>query len=184
MERVFDSVVVLPLTREQREDRFIGVMTAERHRAFGLALRLVGGDRSAAEDVLQDAMLKAFNRLGTLKNPERLTGWFFQILVREAHSFTRRRKLGRQVREFLRGTPKEAAVVDLDPGLNRRINAALGELSSAQREAFVLVYGSGFTIKEAAEILGKAPGTVKVHLHRAVRGLRASLKDIAEGELT
>jgi RNA polymerase sigma-70 factor (ECF subfamily) len=58
---------------------------------------------------------------------------------------------------------------------------ALNGLSQGQREAFVLVHLEGFTVAESAQILGKAPGTIKSHLHRAVRALRRRLEDVWPG---
>ena len=62
--------------------------------------------------------------------------------------------------------------------LRRRIAAALERLSAAQRETFVLVHLEGFSITEAAAVLGKAPGTLKSHLHRALVSLRETLGDL------
>ena len=64
--------------------------------------------------------------------------------------------------------------------LQLRIAAGLQKLSRGQREAFVLVHLEGFTVSEAATALGKAPGTIKSHLHRAVQRLRLELADLRE----
>jgi RNA polymerase sigma-70 factor (ECF subfamily) len=53
-------------------------------------------------------------------------------------------------------------------------------LSAGQREAFVLVHMEGMTVVEAAETLNRAPGTIKSHLHRALKALRAELGDLRE----
>jgi RNA polymerase sigma-70 factor (ECF subfamily) len=65
-------------------------------------------------------------------------------------------------------------------GLGRRIAEALGRLTRRQREAFILVHLEGFTVRESAELLGKPTGTVKSHLHRALRKLRAELADLQD----
>ncbi len=69
-----------------------------------------------------------------------------------------------------------------DPLLRRRIGEALAALSRTQREAFVLVHLEQFTVTETAAIMGKAEGTVKSHLHRALGALRRELADLAPAE--
>ncbi|MCH9688670.1 MAG: RNA polymerase sigma factor, partial [Deltaproteobacteria bacterium] len=60
-----------------------------------------------------------------------------------------------------------------EPTLRARIGAAMDGLSEGQRMVFVLVYLEGFTLDQAAGLLGKAPGTVRTHLHRVLAALRA-----------
>jgi RNA polymerase sigma-70 factor (ECF subfamily) len=71
-----------------------------------------------------------------------------------------------------------APALQRDPVLRSRIAAALERLSTQQRRAFVLVHLEGFAVKEAATIMGKAEGTVKSHLHRALQALRHELADL------
>ena len=59
---------------------------------------------------------------------------------------------------------------------------ALTRLTRAQREVFVLVHLEGFTLSQAAEISGKALGTLKSHLHRALASLREQLGDLRSTE--
>jgi RNA polymerase sigma factor (sigma-70 family) len=162
------------------EDRFIGFVSTHRERARRLAWRLVGGNDAAAEDVTQDAFLKAYSGLGRFREDAKLETWFYRILVRQAQSYAR----WRGVRELWGGLGGEEAAEpgvhdDRDPVLQRRIGDALSRLSRGQRETFVLVHLEGFTVRETAGILAKAEGTVKSHLHRALAALRADLADIA-----
>ena len=66
-----------------------------------------------------------------------------------------------------------------DPGLERQIEKALAGLSAHQRTVFVLVHLEGYSITEAAELMGRSPGTLKSHLHRALASLRAELGEAA-----
>jgi RNA polymerase sigma-70 factor (ECF subfamily) len=69
--------------------------------------------------------------------------------------------------------------------LRRRVALALDALPRGQREAFVLVHLEGMTMREAAETTGRAVGTIKSHLHRALRNLRTQLADLdPRGETT
>jgi RNA polymerase sigma-70 factor, ECF subfamily len=164
-----------------RRLRFEHLVTEQRDRAFGLAWRLLGADRSAAEDVVQEALIRAHRSLAQFRDEAALSTWFYRILIREV----RRHQLRRSVRErwerMLAQTPaRSAAPEPTDPALRERIGAALELLSRGQREAFVLVHLESFTVQQAAQTLGKSVGTLKSHLHRALRTLRAELADLRE----
>jgi RNA polymerase sigma-70 factor (ECF subfamily) len=164
----------------ERERLFRELVASHRERAVRLAWRLVGGDDAAAEDVAQDAFLKAYRSLGRFRGEASLSTWFFRILVHQARDYRR----WRAVRELWTGSEATSESPDPsprppgDPALRARIRAALDRLSQRQREAFVLVHLEGFTVRECAELLGK--GTVKSHLQRALRSLRAELRDLRE----
>ena len=97
--------------------------------------------------------------------------------MREAHAWRRRMRLRSFWSELTGAEPAERRPTH-DSGLQRRITAALDALPRGQREAFVLVHMEGFSMTEAAQVLGNAPGTMKSHLHRALTRLRADLKDL------
>ena len=63
--------------------------------------------------------------------------------------------------------------------LSRKVSVALEALPPKQRTAFILKNNQGLSIKEIAEMMQTAEGTVKVHLHRAVTALRQSLAEFA-----
>jgi RNA polymerase sigma-70 factor (ECF subfamily) len=164
---------------EDREARFAAFAASHRERALRLAWRLVGGDAAAAEDVTQDAFVKAYRGLGQFRDEAQLSTWFYRILVRQAYSFLR----WRRVRERFGGDvpeepPDSAPTPESDPALQRRIAQALATLPRTQRDAFLLVNLEGFTVNEAAEIMGRAPGTLKSNLHRARLALRRQLDDV------
>ena len=152
-------------------------------RAIRVAYRLVGGDRGAAEDVAQNAFIRAYRALGSFRGESSLDTWFYRILVREAH----RHRRWHAVRKLWSASSEEAPEPQDerpvgDPGLRRRILAAMEKLSPGQRDTFVLVHLEGFSITDAAATLGKAPGTLKSHLHRALATLREELGDLVAEE--
>ena len=161
------------------DERFHAFVSSHRERAVRLAWRLVGGDAAAAEDVAQDAFVRAHQALGRFREESSLATWFYRILVRQASSHRR----WRAVRErWLGGAETDvcdpASAAEADPALRRRIARALDALTRRQREAFVLVHLDGFTVGEAAEILRTPTGTLKSHLHRALVKLREELSDL------
>jgi len=164
-----------------REARFCGFVASHRERAVRLAWRLVGGDEAAAEDVAQDAFLRAYKALPRFREEASLSTWFYRILLRQAHSYRR----WRSVREIWTPVAEaDAAAPGFvgDAFLRRRIRLALEQLSRRQREAFVLVHLEEFTVREAAQVLRMRDGTLKSHLHRALTGLREQLADLRDTE--
>lgn len=164
---------------EELAIRFQAFVARHRSRAVRMAWRLVGGDTGAAEDVVQDAFLNAYKALPGFRGDASFETWFYRILVRRAANHRRWRGL----RTFW-NAPYDADIADPKPdpigdlGLRRRIEEALGGLTQRQREAFVLVHLEGWTVREAAELMGSPVGTVKSHLHRALLKMRQELGDL------
>ena len=163
----------------EREARFEAFVARHRSRAVRMAWRLVGGDAAAAEDVVQDAFLNAHKALPGFRGDASFETWFYRILVRRAANH--RRWVG--VRTFWHAAsfgevadPRPEPTGDV--GLRGRIRVALDALTRRQREAFVLVHLEGWTVREAAELMGSPQGTVKSHLHRALLKLRDELGDL------
>ena len=168
------------ISLEARSAAFEAFVEARRQQAVRLAFRLLRGDTAAAEDVAQNAFLRAHRALPRFREEASLDTWFYRILIHEVHRYRR----WQAVRRVWAGDPDSAPEpVDEtavgDAGLRRRITAAMDHLTSAQREAFVLVHLEGFHVSEAATLLGKATGTVKSHLHRALETLRRELADLS-----
>jgi RNA polymerase sigma-70 factor (ECF subfamily) len=163
----------------ERERAFAAFVAAHRDRAVGMAWRLVGGDAAAAEDVAQEAFARAHRALGRFREEAKLSTWFYRILVNEAQ----RHRRWRWVRERFGGAmpedpPDPSPAASGDPALRARVARALMRLPRGQREAFVLVHLEGLSLREAAEVTGRATGTLKSHLHRALRSLRMQLADL------
>jgi RNA polymerase sigma-70 factor (ECF subfamily) len=170
-----------PAAALELEQRFHLFITSHRERARRLAWRLVGGDEAAAEDVVQEAFIKAYRALGQFREEASLATWFYRIVVRQAHHYCRWRTVRETWSGLWRGTlPPATAQAAGDPLLRGRIASALAQLSRSQKEAFVLVHMEGFSVREAAVLMQKPEGTVKSHLHRALQSLRSELADLAE----
>ena len=166
---------------EEREARFARFVASHRERARCLAFRLVGGDEAAADDVVQDALVRAWRALPRFRGEARLETWFYRIVVRQAQNHRRWRAVRERFGGELGGELPDPSAKEMgDPAMRRRIASAIGRLSRRQREAFVLIHLEGFTVRECAEVLGKPAGTVKSHLHRALTALRRELSDLQD----
>jgi RNA polymerase sigma-70 factor (ECF subfamily) len=172
------AALELSAVGDDLEERFSELVVSHRDRARRLAWRLIGGDESAAEDVAQDAFVKAYRALGAFREDASLETWFYRILVNQAQNHRR----WRGVRERWSAVWDERHAVDSsdvgDPALQRRIAEALSKLTRRQRESFVLVHLEGFTVRETGELLGTPEGTIKSHLQRALKALRSELADV------
>ena len=158
---------------------FEAFVAAHRDRAVGLAWRLVGGDMAAAEDVAQEAFLRAHRGLDQFREEAKMSTWFYRILVNEAQRHLRWRWVRERVAGEMPDEPLDPRpMASGDPALRERVARAVGNLPRGQREAFALVHLEGFTVREAGDITGRAIGTIKSHLHRALGNLREALADL------
>jgi RNA polymerase sigma-70 factor (ECF subfamily) len=175
---------------------------APARKGYGIAYDLLG-NRAEAEEAVQDALARACESIGDLRDPEAAPAWFLRIVTTQCLRNLRRRRLKRKLFGWLPGAgdaAADAAPTQPDPGADdiaERMHAqggpaprealedqqALGalldrlsDLSPQQRTALVLRYGHDLPVGEVAEMLGVELATVKTHL---VRGL-ARLRDLME----
>lgn len=142
-----------------------------RLRAFGASL---SGSLSAADDLVQETLTKAWTHQASFAPGTNLRAWLFTILRNSFRS--QRRKLGREIGDdgHFAGrvsTPaRQLGHLDLV-----QLRAALRRLPHDQREALILVGVSGFSYEEAAAICATAEGTIKSRVNRARRQLARML---------
>lgn len=174
------TAITTQLTFVSIEERFESFVAVNRDKAVRLAWRLTGEDLATAEDVAQDAFVKAHSALHRFRGDSELSTWFYKILVRQASN----RRRWKQVRDRFVSlwNPEDLAQEgqEQDLVLQDKILKALDSLSTVQRTFVVLVYVEGLKIEEAAVLTGKAPGTVKTHLFRARASLKEQLAEIRE----
>ena len=142
-------------------------------RAFA---RTLCGDAAAADDLAQDAMLKAWGARTTFELGTNMKAWTFMILRNQFYSEKRRSwrqsQLDQEVAErTLVAADDPEAPVALD-----ELRQGLAMLPAEQREALILVGAGGFAYEEAAAICACAVGTVKSRVSRARRALQEILE--------
>lgn len=149
-------------------EAFGGIVRDTQARLFRLAARL-SGSTSDAEDVLQEAYVKAFNALveGRFDGRSSVQTWLYRIVSNAAIDATRRRKV-RPVRDADEAEPEADASVDPEGRLAlRELDEWLSELSVEQRTVLILRAVEGFSTAETADILGCSEGAVEQRLIRA-----------------
>lgn len=143
-------------------------------RAFA---RTLCGDPAAADDLAQDAMLKAWDARNSFQMGTNMKAWTFMILRNQFYSEKRRSwrqsQLDQEAAErTLVAVDDPEAPVALD-----ELRQGLAMLPPEQREALILVGAGGFAYEEAADICGCAVGTVKSRVSRARRALHSILDE-------
>lgn len=142
-------------------------------RAFA---RSLCGNATLADDVAQDALLKAWNARLKYTPGTNLKAWTFTILRNQFYSIKRRSWRATSLEPEV-AEQTIVAVDDAEQGVQlNELRKALGALSTDQREALILVGASGLSYEEAAEICDCATGTIKSRVSRA----RKALADIME----
>lgn len=132
---------------------------------YRFALRMVR-DPATAEDVTQEAFLRAYRMLPRFRGEAKFTTWLYRIARNAAVDTMRRGAHQRRLAE--RAEPPPAAD---DPALRMTIAAAVDGLPPHLREAFVLIEVMGLSYREATVVLGVPSGTLKSRMHAARRTL-------------
>jgi RNA polymerase sigma-70 factor (ECF subfamily) len=173
---------------------FEGLIRPHLDYLYGLAVRL-SGNRTEAEDVLQDALLKAFRAFRDLRNRERPRLWLTRILTSCYYDSVRTKLVDRQVVSLDDETHFDLfdKIVEEDPFPysdrlhldflalfdDTRIIEVLGSLHPEHRVAVILAYVYGYKAREIAAITEAPLGTVLARLSRGRKQLERGLWDYA-----
>ncbi len=164
-----------PETQSARQFRQDLIALIPHLRAFS---RMLCGQRALAEDMAQEALLKAWRSQTRFAPGTDLKAWLFTILRNEFYSHKRRGKRETSWDDNL-GGQIAAPANEQESAMNLSDTAwALGELPERQRESLILVGVGGFSYEDAANITSIRVGTVKSRVARA----RAALVKILDGD--
>src|SRR4051794_38573228 len=141
---------------------------------------LVCGSTATAEDSVQEALARAWERLDRGDGIDRLAAWVTTVALNLARSQMRRWRSERRARDRLGPLRDDLGDVTAASGDAHAVREALRALPRRQREVTVLRYYLGLDVREIAEHLGVAEGTVKAKLFRACQSLAASLREPTE----
>ena len=148
-------------------------------RIYGLCWRMCGGDRALAEDMVQEAFVRAWNKLHLFKGDSKFGTWLHRLAVNVVLS-DRRIRVKRLQREQTFSEDIERVQVgdrDVFAGLRKDLEAAIAGLPERARTVLVLYDIEGYQHKEIAEMTGMAVGSSKAQLHRARKLVQGILKD-------
>ena len=165
---------------EGDERAFKRLVEAHEGRVYAVALRLLG-DPVAAQETSQEAFVRLYRSLRTLRGEARLSTWLHRVTVNLCRDEHRRLKRAERYTDLdsagprlvvIERAPEEALEVS---EMNDRVRAALDELPEEQREAIVLRYLSELSYAEISEATGASANTVASRVYRGLRKLGALL---------
>ena len=168
-------------------DAFDQLFQRHRDRLWAVALRTLKDPEEAA-DALQEAMISAFRRADTFRGDAQVTTWLHRIVVNACLDRIRRNRVRRTepLPDDADRTPQLALAADQCDRLEREqlrtgVLEALSRINADQRAAIVLVDMEGYSVEEAASILGCATGTIKSRCSRGRSRLAPLLAHLREG---
>ena len=167
-------------------------------KAYAIAYYMCSGDREEAQDLTQEAFLRALRNIKKFRGDSSFYTWFYRIVVNTCLDGRRRRRRWERIfsragerEEWTREVPEEqpdmgeaSNPMDVLSGnqLTLEVRKALMTLPERQRIAFQLKVFQGMSIREIAHMMGSAEGTVKSQIFRATHSLRTALKDWVGGQ--
>ena len=178
------------ILRAQTGDRFATRELIDLHkdRLFAFVWRMVRNHHDA-EDVCQDAFLKAFASLDSFRTEYRFSTWLFTIGYRVCLNRLRRKQEvtgDASIASYPRAVDgaEESSVESESAGrLRDTVWDAVGRLTTHQRGTVLLFYRHELSCQEIARVLELPVATVKSHLHRARNRLREMLESLSEEDL-
>ena len=147
-------------------------------RVYALCWRMCGGDKSVADDMSQEAFIRAWNKLELFRGDSKFGTWLHRLTVNVILS-DKRIRVKRIYREQELSAATERSLTgleDVTAGLRKDLEQAISSLPERARSVLVLYDIEGYSHAEIAELTGMAVGSSKAQLHRARRLVREVLE--------
>jgi RNA polymerase sigma-70 factor, ECF subfamily len=180
IETARDTLLVERVLRGDAE-AYGELVARHMRRAFSIAWRILE-HREDAEDVVQNAFVRALEGIGTLDRSRPFRPWFYRIVVNQALNFRRSRSVRatEPMHDEIAATTSSPERDTERAILRGRLRSALDDLPERQRTIVQLADLEGLNSSEIAEILDVSAGTVRWHLHQARQTLRELLAPLGE----
>ncbi len=162
----------------------VALVVREQYRSMVQAVAVICGSLPDAEDAVQEAFARAWERAAAGERFDHLAGWVVSVALNQTRSGHRRRARDQELLARLgrRGTtPDGASSVDVLTAGALVMRDAVDELPLRQRQVVLLYYFLDFEVSVVASTLGISEGTVKTALFRARAKLAAALGEAPEG---
>ena len=159
-------------TRRRRFDQVVGVYHQDMYRYAAWLSR----DKAIAEDVVQEALLRAWKSLDALRDDASAKQWLLTIVRRENARYFERKRLETVDIDNLTASQAALLAVEEDREFDD-MRQAIYELDDEYREPLVLQVLMGYSTNEIAELMGMKQGAVLTRLHRARHKLRDEMDE-------
>lgn len=174
--------IAVEVRRAKGGDRAAMAALVHQHadKAYRVAYAIVGNHHDA-QDVVQDAFVRAFRTIHQIQDEQAFSAWLLRIVANQGRDLLRRTGVNRRLVDRLTGEWSLSSELAPDQDLLRlekseQIRAAIDGLPPLQRAALVLYYSGEFTTNEVASMLKKPSGSVRRLLADAYKSLRRLLR--------
>lgn len=159
--------------KKNNYDKVVAYITENQKKFYLLAYSYAGNEQDAL-DIVQNAVCRALQNYGTIKNMNYLSTWFYRVLVNESLSYLKKKKreVPREPENFLDTVYYETAY---DAG-NSELYDAVNLLPSEVQTVLKLRFYEDFTLKEISEITNTNLNTVKARLYRGLKLLKSEVR--------
>ena len=177
---------VVRQVRQGDHNAFAALVQRYQARVFALVMMVVRSP-AAAEDVTQDAFVRAFRHLHRYDDTRPIYPWLAAIAIRLARNWLRQhgrtaRREGTTMGEApAPATPPAALTALIAVERNRQLWTTVASLPSRERTAVILHYRDGMAVRDIAAALGVTDGTIKTMLFRARRQMRERMSQDSRG---
>ena len=176
-----DDTQLIQRVLEGDDTAFSALVRKYQRSVHALAWRKVG-DFHIAEDITQDAFLKAYQKLSMLKEPQSFASWLYVITANQCKAWLRKKRTWIQSLEDTSTTQLEKAtysghIIEENERMTEEtqrevVKKLLAKLQESDRTVITLYYLGGMTYEEISNFLGVSVGAVKSRLHRARQRLK------------
>ena len=176
-----DDTQLIQRILEGDDTAFSALVRKYQKSVHALAWRKIG-DFHIAEDITQDTFLKAYQKLSTLKKPQRFASWLYVIAANHCSTWLRKKRLWTQSLEDTNSAQLEKAtysgyVIEENERTTAEaqrevVKKLLAKLQESDRTVITLYYLGGMTYEEISEFLGVSVAAIKNRLYRARRRLK------------
>lgn len=163
------DVDLVTLAKAARDSAAFGELVRRHQAPLRAFLLRLTGDHALADDLAQEALIKAYRGLDGFRGGASYRSWLFAIAIREAAMARRKERPEPSAAASLAESAAPPSEFNID------LSRALAALSPEERSAVLLCDAAGFSHAEAATAIGAPLGTVKTYVARAREKLRAAL---------
>lgn len=173
---VADGDPALPVAVRTASDELVVLLFEQEGARLVQLARLFVDDRTAAEDLVQEAFIRLARSAHRIREPHKAAAYLRSIVLNLARDHNRRGLVSLRHRAPQAPPPPTVEDVVAEGEAHREVIAALRALPRRQRDCVVLHYYLELPVAEVASTLGLSANSVKTHLQRGLRALRSGLE--------